>query len=79
MVSRRRLEGDYREEALTLEKDVKTTYFDLYLLKKSREVLNKTANLLDSLLSRFPLSATRCGLGNFQDIIKTQVRPVTVS
>ena len=36
------LEGDYREEALMLEKDVKAAYFDLYLLKKSREVLDKT-------------------------------------
>ena len=67
------LEGDYREEALTLEKDVKATYFDLYLLKKSREVLNKTANLLDNLL-KITQSRYSVGLGNFKDIIKTQVQ-----
>lgn len=66
------LEGDYKEEGLQLEKDVKTVYFDLYLLKKSQEVLDKTANLLDSLL-KITQSRYSVGLGNFKDIIKTQV------
>jgi cobalt-zinc-cadmium efflux system outer membrane protein len=66
------LEGDYKEVGLQLEKDVKTAYFDLYLLKKSQEVLDKTANLLDSLL-KITQSRYSVGLGNFKDIIKTQV------
>ncbi|MGC2423053.1 MAG: TolC family protein, partial [Nitrospirota bacterium] len=66
------LEGDYDEEGLQLEKGVKTAYSDLYLLKKSREVLDKTANLLDSLL-KITQSRYSVGLGNFKDIIKTQV------
>ena len=69
----RALEGDYKEVGLQLEKDVKTAYFDLYLLKKSREVLNKTANLLDNLL-KVTQSRYSVGLGNFKDIIKTQVQ-----
>jgi cobalt-zinc-cadmium efflux system outer membrane protein len=66
------LEGDYREVGLKLEKDVKTSYFDLYRIKKDLEVLDKIGSLLDSLL-KITQSRYSVGLGNFKDIIKTQV------
>jgi cobalt-zinc-cadmium efflux system outer membrane protein len=66
------LEGDYKEVGLQLEKDVKTAYFDLYRIKKDLEVLDKTGSLLDSLL-KITQSRYSVGLGNFKDIIKTQV------
>jgi outer membrane protein, heavy metal efflux system len=66
------LEGDYKEEGLKLEKDVKSAYFDLYRIKKDLEVLDKTGTLLDSLL-KITQSRYSVGLGNFKDIVKTQV------
>jgi outer membrane protein, heavy metal efflux system len=66
------LEGDYKEVGLKLEMDVKSAYFDLYRIKKDLEVLDKTGTLLDSLL-KITQSRYSVGLGNFKDIVKTQV------
>jgi outer membrane protein, heavy metal efflux system len=66
------LEGDYGEVGLQLEKDVKSAYFDLYRIKKDLEVLDKTGTLLESLL-KITQSRYSVGLGNFKDVVKTQV------
>ncbi len=66
------VKGDYGEDALSLELDVKTAYFRLYRIKKDLEVLKKTGALLDS-LGKIAQSRYSVGIGSMRDIIKTQL------
>jgi cobalt-zinc-cadmium efflux system outer membrane protein len=66
------LEAEARDKALELRADVKTVYYELYAIKKSYELLDKNAELLDA-FQKTAESRYSVGMGTLKDIIKAQL------
>ena len=62
----------FQHQRLALIRDVKHTYYEAYFLHRSIDILNKNLSLLSN-LERVTRSRYRTGIGQFSDVIRSQV------
>jgi cobalt-zinc-cadmium efflux system outer membrane protein len=66
------LDAERRDKALMLRAEVKTVYYELYAIKKTVELIDKNAALLDA-FKKAAEARYSVGTGNMKDIIKVQL------
>lgn len=62
----------FEGKRLSLIRDVKHTYYDLYFLGRSIGIINQNLDLISN-LERVTRSRYRAGIGEFSDVIRSQV------
>jgi cobalt-zinc-cadmium efflux system outer membrane protein len=66
------LDAERRDKALELRANVKTVYYELYAIKKTFELIDKNAALIDA-FKKAAESRYSVGTGSMKDIIKAQL------
>lgn len=66
------VEAEYRSQALMLRSEVKAAYYELYLVRKSLQTVEKNLSLMDT-FKKATESSYSVGRGMLKDVIKAQV------